>query len=200
MTDSYLEHHGVKGMHWGVRKDRDTTYAAAPKRGSAPDPERYKNWEKAGRHTVGKTLRDVGLVGITTIGGAVAYSNFVPYGSEHHAARGALGLLGTAAGAAGGVKLAKTMHRTSKTMGKVEDNRRSLAAGKGVAWKTDKTPEEVGELGKARVGSYIMGGAKNILLGPAGIAAGVGNVMNRELQRGLESQTHMANGKVKSPR
>lgn len=24
MHDPYLEHHGVKGMHWGVRKDRDS--------------------------------------------------------------------------------------------------------------------------------------------------------------------------------
>lgn len=199
MTDSYLAHYGVKGMHWGVRKERDSTYAVAPKEGSAPDPRRYRNWEKAGQRSVGRTLREVGYVGVSAFGGAFVVGNLAPTRSSKGKER-AFALAGAAAGGAGGAKFIRAVNQHEKTVAKVQDNRRSMAAGRGVVWKTDKTPEEIGELGKVKAGDLLKAGAKNVLLGPAGIIGAMGEVTTREVQRGLENQTHIASGKVKIPR
>ena len=51
MTDEYLEHHGIKGMHWGVRKyqNADGSLTTAGKRRAAMDQKSQELFKKANK-------------------------------------------------------------------------------------------------------------------------------------------------------
>lgn len=78
VNEEALGHSGVKGMHWGVRKQ--STSSGSPKKAAAPKPKLTKAQAKAihdRRMKIGKdvavaTLAAVGALGVTTLAGPIA--------------------------------------------------------------------------------------------------------------------------------